>query len=56
MKAVAAMRNQFGGHAVQTEAPAGGDVEGKQGSEQPPAQAPAAKEAGAGSGEEPGES
>jgi 6-phosphogluconate dehydrogenase len=28
MKAIAAMRNQFGGHAVHTEAPAGGDVEG----------------------------
>ena len=26
MKAIAAMRNQFGGHAVRTEAPAGGDV------------------------------
>jgi 6-phosphogluconate dehydrogenase len=28
MKAVAAMRNQFGGHAVQTSAPAGGDASG----------------------------
>jgi 6-phosphogluconate dehydrogenase len=26
MKAIAAMRNQFGGHATRTEAPAGGDV------------------------------
>jgi 6-phosphogluconate dehydrogenase len=26
MKAIAAMRNQFGGHAVRTEAPAGGDA------------------------------
>jgi 6-phosphogluconate dehydrogenase len=26
MKAVAAMRNQFGGHAVKTEAPPGGDA------------------------------
>ena len=26
MKAVAAMRNQFGGHAVQTTPPAGGDA------------------------------
>jgi 6-phosphogluconate dehydrogenase len=26
MKAIAAMRNQFGGHAVRTEAPPGGDV------------------------------
>jgi 6-phosphogluconate dehydrogenase len=25
MKAVAAMRNQFGGHAVRTDAPPGGD-------------------------------
>ncbi len=27
MKAIAAMRNQFGGHALKTEAPKGGDVE-----------------------------
>ena len=27
MKAIAAMRNQFGGHAVQTEPPAGGDAD-----------------------------
>jgi len=26
MKAIAAMRNQFGGHAVRTEPPRGGDV------------------------------
>jgi len=26
MKAIAAMRNQFGGHAVKTEAPPGGDA------------------------------
>jgi 6-phosphogluconate dehydrogenase len=26
MKAVAAMRNQFGGHAVHTEPPVGGDA------------------------------
>ena len=26
MKAIAAMRNQFGGHASRTEAPAGGDA------------------------------
>jgi 6-phosphogluconate dehydrogenase len=26
MKAIAAMRNQFGGHAVRTEAPPGGDA------------------------------
>ncbi|UDY23587.1 phosphogluconate dehydrogenase (NAD(+)-dependent, decarboxylating) [Nocardioides sp. Kera G14] len=31
MKAIAAMRNQFGGHAVKTEAPQGGDVEGATG-------------------------
>lgn len=56
MKAIAAMRNQFGGHAVQTEAPKGGDVEGKQGADHPPAQTPAAREAGAGTGTETGES
>jgi 6-phosphogluconate dehydrogenase len=28
MKAIAAMRNQFGGHAVRTEPPAGGDAAG----------------------------
>ncbi|QCX26107.1 phosphogluconate dehydrogenase (NAD(+)-dependent, decarboxylating) [Nocardioides jishulii] len=44
MKAIAAMRNQFGGHAVRTGAPAGGDVEGKTGA----TQAPGAAEAGAG--------
>ena len=44
MKAIAAMRNQFGGHALQTEAPKGGDVEGETG----PDVAPAAEEAGAG--------
>jgi 6-phosphogluconate dehydrogenase len=26
MKAIAAMRNQFGGHAVRTEPPVGGDA------------------------------
>jgi 6-phosphogluconate dehydrogenase len=26
MKAIAAMRNQFGGHAVHTEPPVGGDA------------------------------
>jgi 6-phosphogluconate dehydrogenase len=44
MKAVAAMRNQFGGHAMQTEAPKGGDVEGEKG----PDVAEAAEQAGAG--------
>ena len=55
MKAIAAMRNQFGGHAVHTEAPAGGDVggtSGRTGAEQ----SAAARQAGAGSEREPGES
>ena len=52
MKAVAAMRNQFGGHAVRTPAPKGGDAEGSTGAEQ----AETAEKAGAGSGQEPGES
>jgi len=52
MKAVAAMRNQFGGHAMQTEAPQGGDVEGKTS----PEEAAAAEQAGAGTGTEPAES
>jgi 6-phosphogluconate dehydrogenase len=30
MKAIAAMRNQFGGHAVRTEAPPGGDASPQQ--------------------------
>jgi 6-phosphogluconate dehydrogenase len=52
MKAVAAMRNQFGGHAMQTEAPKGGDVEG----EKAPEEAPAAEKAGAGDESAPAES
>jgi len=52
MKAVAAMRNQFGGHAMQTEAPKGGDVEGETG----PEEAPAAEQAGAGHGTQQAES
>ncbi|WP_426247244.1 phosphogluconate dehydrogenase (NAD(+)-dependent, decarboxylating) [Nocardioides sp. LHG3406-4] len=52
MKAIAAMRNQFGGHAVRTEAPKGGDVEGRTGA----AQSDTAQQAGAGSGHEQGES
>ncbi len=52
MKAVAAMRNQFGGHAVRASAPQGGDAEGATGAEQ----SASAKQAGAGSGREPGES
>ena len=53
MKAVAAMRNQFGGHAVRTAAPMGGDAAGEQGG---PAQSGAAEQAGAGGGHEAGES
>jgi 6-phosphogluconate dehydrogenase len=52
MKAVAAMRNQFGGHAVRSAAPKGGDAEGSAGAEQ----SETSKKAGAGSGQEPGES
>ena len=52
VEAVAAMRNQFGGHAMQTAAPKGGDVEGGRS----PEQAAAAEEQGAGSGDEPAES
>jgi 6-phosphogluconate dehydrogenase len=44
MKAIAAMRNQFGGHAFRTEAPKGGDVGGAEN----PAQSSAAEEAGSG--------
>jgi len=51
MKAVAAMRNQFGGHATRTAAPKGGDVSGGT-----PDQSDAARQAGAGSGHEGGES
>ena len=51
MKAIAAMRNQFGGHAVRTPAPKGGDADGGA-----PDQSGAAKQAGAGSGHEAGES
>jgi 6-phosphogluconate dehydrogenase len=52
MQAVAAMRNQFGGHAVRTPAPKGGDVEDGG----TPDQTETSKKAGAGSGQEPGES
>jgi len=52
MKAIAAMRNQFGGHAVRTEAPKGGDVEGERGA---PQSAPA-EQAGAGRAAAPEES
>ena len=52
MKAVAAMRNQFGGHAVRTGAPKGGDAEGEVGAPL----SPESKKAGAGSGNEQAES
>ena len=52
MKAVAAMRNQFGGHALQTAAPKGGDAS----DDSSPAQSGAAQQAGAGEGHEGGES
>ena len=52
MKAVAAMRNQFGGHAVRTPAPKGGDVEDGGAADQ----SETAEKAGAGSAEEPSES
>ena len=45
MKAVAAMRNQFGGHAVKTSAPKGGDASGEQSG---PAQSGAAEQGGSG--------
>jgi 6-phosphogluconate dehydrogenase len=54
MKAVAAMRNQFGGHAVRTPAPKGGDAAGAE--KGAPDQADAAQQAGAGEGRETGES
>jgi 6-phosphogluconate dehydrogenase len=53
MKAVAAMRNQFGGHAMQTSAPEGGDVSGEG---RAPDTTGAAADAGAGSAHESGES
>ncbi|HXH80999.1 phosphogluconate dehydrogenase (NAD(+)-dependent, decarboxylating) [Nocardioides sp.] len=56
MKAVAAMRNQFGGHAVKTTAPKGGDAAGQPAEPGGPAQSGAAEQAGAGSGNEPAES
>jgi 6-phosphogluconate dehydrogenase len=56
MKAVAAMRNQFGGHAVRTAAPKGGDVSGSEAGAGSPDQAGAAQQAGAGEGHKTGES
>ncbi|RNM12594.1 phosphogluconate dehydrogenase (NAD(+)-dependent, decarboxylating) [Nocardioides pocheonensis] len=53
MQAVAAMRNQFGGHALHTSAPAGGDVEGKH---KEPEQAPEAEASGASGKPKPAES
>jgi 6-phosphogluconate dehydrogenase len=57
MKAVAAMRNQFGGHALHTVPPAGGDVPQAPTPEQqaPPQQAPEAEAAGAGESSTPSE-
>ncbi|WP_193610526.1 phosphogluconate dehydrogenase (NAD(+)-dependent, decarboxylating) [Nocardioides lijunqiniae] len=51
MKAVAAMRNQFGGHALRTSAPEGGDADGGT-----PDQSGAAKKAGSGDDSAPAES
>ncbi|MDO9495060.1 MAG: hypothetical protein Q7J48_05100, partial [Nocardioides sp.] len=51
MKAIAAMRNQFGGHAMQTDAPQGGDASGGT-----PDQSAAATQAGSGSESAPAES
>jgi 6-phosphogluconate dehydrogenase len=58
MKAVAAMRNQFGGHALHTAPPAGGDAAKDDRSQQqgPPQQAPEAEAAGAGGSPKPSES
>jgi 6-phosphogluconate dehydrogenase len=58
MKAVAAMRNQFGGHALHTAPPAGGDAseDGTSEPTEPPTQAPEAKAAGASGEPEPSES
>jgi 6-phosphogluconate dehydrogenase len=53
MKAVAAMRNQFGGHALHTSPPVGGDAKAAQ---KGPAQAPEAEAAGATGPPEPAES
>ena len=53
MKAVAAMRNQFGGHAMQTSAPQGGDASGASGA---PDQSAAAEQAGSATPSAPAES
>ncbi|WP_182525110.1 phosphogluconate dehydrogenase (NAD(+)-dependent, decarboxylating) [Nocardioides dongkuii] len=54
MKAVAAMRNQFGGHAMQTAAPKGGDADSDGGGM--PDQTGSARQAGSGDDVEPAES
>jgi 6-phosphogluconate dehydrogenase len=56
MKAVAAMRNQFGGHATRTAAPKGGDATGRTPESGTPDQAGAAQQAGAGQDDAAGES
>jgi 6-phosphogluconate dehydrogenase len=62
MKAVAAMRNQFGGHAMRTDAPAtsretaGGPPATSDTTAGTPDQSTAARSAGSGSGDTPGES
>jgi 6-phosphogluconate dehydrogenase len=53
MKAVAAMRNQFGGHAMKTDAPPAAHDEAGSGA---PRQSSAAESAGSGSGDAPAES
>jgi 6-phosphogluconate dehydrogenase len=55
MKAVAAMRNQFGGHAMRTAPPVGGDA-ARTGKDGAPAQAPEAEASGASGGPTPSES
>ncbi|MDN4172269.1 decarboxylating 6-phosphogluconate dehydrogenase [Nocardioides sp. SOB77] len=56
MKAVAAMRNQFGGHAMQTAAPKGGDAAGTPAEAGTPDQAGSAEQAGSGDDSAPAES
>ncbi len=55
MQAVAAMRNQFGGHALRTSAPEGGDAGGGQAGGSPD-QSPSAEAAGSGDESAPSES
>jgi 6-phosphogluconate dehydrogenase len=57
MKAVAAMRNQFGGHALHTAPPPGGDISKQESARTDrPQQAPEAEAAGASDGPKPSES